>query len=458
MSEIDKIKARLGRNSFNRAEIGVIGQSTRGELMRGRSLRADHKRSVAEAGGYPSTITLRMHYDMAYRNGLGSNLAFGIVNDTWRVAPVIFDGDEDAERRANNPTEFERAVDEHFERLDIWNRLKGLDKYQRPMRYGALMYVTSEKNLVNTRDPLTRLPTMDYLVDLRVYHEAQLQVSSAVQNPANINYGRPLIYDLKTNVAGSTNEWEDSGYQIHASRVYAYGEGALDGSIYGVPCLESCFEALMDSIKVRMAGAEGFFQNASNKYAIKLQENSSISDAEIILDNMADFDNGISNSVATTDSISLMQTTLSDPTNPWTIAVNECAAAHSKPITILIGHQTGERASGEDITTWNRVIMDRQEQIGNQMIIGLIDDLTEKFSFPRPSKKMNIVWRDLNESTAEQQVDLGLKRVQTNKEAKAAGMLPVYSTEFIQKEAGAPIASVIVLDNGGEDDLQVGDK
>jgi hypothetical protein len=95
--------------------------------------------------------------------------------------------------------------------------------------------------------------------------------------------------------------------------------------------------------------------------------------------------------------------------------------------------------------------MDRQEQVANQMITGLINDWIEKFSFPAPTNKINIVWRDLNESTAEQQVDLGKKRVETNKAARDAGMTPVYSTEYIQKEAGAPIEDVIVLDGGGED-------
>ena len=453
MAKINEIKARIGRNAFDRAEIGLVGQRTRGESMRGRALRADHKRSVAESGGYPDVITLRMHYDMAYRNGLGSNLAFGIVNDTWRISPIIFDGDEDGERRASNPTEFEAAIDEHFERLNVWDRLKGLDKYQRPMRYGALMYVTSEGGAVNTIDKLLPLPTMDYLVDLRLYHEAQMPVSSAVQNPANVNYGRPIIYDLKTNVAGSTNEWEDSGYQIHASRVYAYGEGALDGSIYGVPCNEGCFEALMDAAKVRMSGAEGFFQNASNKYAVHLADGATPQDADAIADELEDFDNESSRSMMLGGgTLSMLQTSLNDPTQPWTIAVNECASHHSKPITILIGHQTGERASGEDITTWNRVIMDRQEQIANAMIKGLINEFIEKFRFPAPKSKINIVWRDLNESTAEQQVDLAKKRAETNKVCVDSKMQPVYSTEFIQKEAGAPIENVIILDDGGEDD------
>ena len=444
---------RQANNSIDRQELGHVGMRTQGELRRGRTLKADHKRSIAEQAGYPDIITLRQHYDMAYRNGLGSNLAFAIVDDTWRVAPVIYDGDEDIDRRKDNPTEFEKAVDEHFERLEVWERLKGLDKAQRPMRYGAIMYVTSEQDAAKTTDKLLTLPTMDYLIGMRVYHEAQLQVSTASQNPASMNYGMPLVYDIRTNVAGSTNEWENSGYQVCASRVYPFGEGALDGSMYGVPCNEGCFEALMDAAKVRMSGAEGFFQNASNKYANTLPENATIADAEAILESQEDFDNELQRSMVTVGDIKMLQTTLADPTNAWTIAVNECAAHHSKPMTVLIGHQTGERASGEDIKTWNRVIMDRQEQVGNKMISGLLDDWMVKFNFPKPTNKINIVWRDLNESTADQQADLGKKRTETNKIARDAGMPPVYSIEYIQGEAGAPIGDVVVLDDGGEDEL-----
>jgi len=451
MSKINSIKARLGRNSFARTELGYSGVRTKGELYRGRSLRADHKRNIAEQAGYPDIISLRQHYDIAYRNGLGSNLAFAIVGDTWRVAPVIYDGEEDAERRKDNPTEFEKAVDEHFERLEVFERLKGLDKAQRPMRYGAIMYVTSEGDNAKADMELTSLPQMDYLVKLNVFHEAQLPVETAVQNPSSINYGNPVLYNIRTNVAGSTNEWKSSGFQVHASRVFPFGEGALDGSMYGVPCNEGCFEALMDCAKVRMSGAEGFFQNASNKYANTLPENATLADADAILESMEDFDNELQRSLITVGDVKMLQTTLNDPTHAWTIAVNECAAHHGKPMTILVGHQTGERASGEDIGTWNRVIMDRQEQVANKMITGLLNDLMVKFNFPAPTDKINIVWRDLNESTAEQQVDLAKKRAETNKISVEGRGLPIYSTEYIQSEAGAPIEDVIVLDDGGED-------
>jgi hypothetical protein len=453
MSQIQMILNRCGRNSFDRTELGHAGIRTQGERYRGRSLRADHKRSIAEQAGYPDVISLRQHYDMAYRNGLGSNLAFAIVNDTWRVAPVIYDGEEDAKRRKDNPTEFEKAVDEHFERLEVFERLKGLDKAQRPMRYGAMMYVTSESDNAKADIELTTLPQMDYLVKLTVFHEAQLRVESAIQNPSNINYGNPLIYNIYTNVAGSTNEWENSSYQVHASRVFPFGEGALDGSMYGVPCNEGCFEALMDCAKVRMSGAEGFFQNASNKYAVHFNGEAAQADADAIDEEMEDFDNENSRSMMLQGgTISMLQTTLNDPTHAWTIAVNECAAHHSKPMTILVGHQTGERASGEDIGTWNRVIMDRQEQVANKIITGLLKDWTLKFNFPAPTDKINIVWRDLNGSTAEQQATLTKIKTESNLNCVNARMLPVYSTDSMQTDAGEEVKNVVLLDTGGEDD------
>ncbi len=452
MSNITQIKNRLGRNSFDRSSLAHTDAQTRGQLYRGRTLKADHKRSIAEQAGYPDVISLRQHYDMAYRNGLGSNLAFAIVNDTWRTDPVIYDGDEDVKRRKDNPTEFEKAVDEHFARLEVFERLKGLDKAQRPMRYGAIMYVTSEGDTAKADAELKPLPQMDYLVKLTVFHEAQLPVEVAVQDPSNINYGNPVLYNIRTNVAGSVNEWENSGYQVHASRVFPFGEGALDGSLYGVPCNEGCFEALMDTAKVRMSGAEGFYQNASNKYAVNFKEGATEADAIAVDEEMDDFDNEMSRSLLLQGgTISTIQTTLSDPTNPWTIAVNECAAHHSKPMTILVGHQTGERASGEDIGTWNRVVMDRQEQVATKMITGLLNDWILKFKFPGPTNKINVVWRDLNESTAEQQAALAKTKAETNLACVNARMLPVYATESIQESAGEEVKEVILLDVGGED-------
>jgi len=458
MSKISNIKARLGRNSFDRTEIGHSGVRTQGERYRGRTVKADHKRSIAEQAGYPDIISLRQHYDMAYRNGLGSNLAFGIVNDTWRVEPVIYDGEEDSKRRKENPTEFEKAVDEYFEKLEVFERLKGLDKAQRPMRYGAIMYVTSEQDNASASDKLTTLPTMDYLVKLTVFHEAQLRVETAVQDPSNINYGNPIMYNIYTNVAGSTNEWESSSYQVSASRVFPFGEGALDGSMYGVPCNEGCYEPLMDSAKVRMSGAEGYYQNASNKYANILPKDATLADADEVLESMEDFDNELQRSLVTVGDVKMLQTTLNDPSQAWTIAVNECAAHHSKPMSIIIGQMTGVLASEENIKSWNREIMDRQPAVADKMIKGLLKDWMEKFNFPKPINKINIVWRDLNESTAEQQATLAKTKAETNKLCVDARMMPVYATESIQTDAGEEVKDVIILDAGGEDDLPPNDK
>jgi hypothetical protein len=441
-------------NSFDRTEIGHTGLRTQGELRRGRALRADHKRNIAEQFGYPDTISLRQHYDMAHRNGIGGNLAFGIVNDTWRVPPVIYDGPEDAERRKENPTEFEKAWDELTERLEVWNRLKSLDLKQRPMRYGGMMFVTSgEAPGTDTTNELLRLPSIEYLIGLRTYHEAQLPVQTAVDDAMRIDYGRPLTYQIRTNAAGSTNEWENKGPQVHASRIFAYGEGALDGSIYGEPCNEAAFEALMDLAKARGSSSEGVFQNASNKYVNLLPKEASAADAVEILESQEDFDNDIGRSMVAVGDVKTLQTQMTgNPKLPWEMAFAEACASHSKPQAVVMGEITGERASTENLKSWNRIIMDRQKGPGNDMITGFLKEVTEKFTFPAPKDKINIVWRDLNESTAEQQVDLAKKRAETNKICVESRMQPIYSTEYIQAEAGAPTEKVIVLDDGGEGD------
>lgn len=48
--------------------------------------------------------------------------------------------------------------------------------------------------------------------------------------------------------------------------------------------------------------------------------------------------------------------------------------------------------------------------------------------------------------------ELAKKRAETNKACIDSRMQPVYSTEFIQQEAGAPVAQVVLLDDGGEDE------
>lgn len=461
---IDKIRNRLGRMSINhidRQSVGSIGLRTRGETRRSSALKADHKRNIAEQYGYPEVISLRQHWDLANRNGIAYNLCYSITEDCWRIPPVIYDGPEDPKRRQENPTEFEQAIDQHFERLRAWQFMEDLDYSQRPMRYGALMMLTSENQGVRTSDELVGLPSIDYLVGMRVYHEAQLPVETAIQNPASLDYGNPVTYSIKTNVAGSTNEWENSGFQVHASRVFAFGEGAMGDSIYGVPALESSFESLMDAIKIRGGAAEGFYQNASNKYANILPENATAADAAEVIESMEDFDNEFSRSLVTVGDIKMLQTNLSDPTSPWTIAVNEACAAHSKPMKVVIGMQTGERASTEDILQWNRVVMDRQHRECGRIILGFINYIQDKFNFPEPSSgKISISWRDLNELSQGEQVKVVLDMASVNENQIKSKMEPIFSREVMQDTAGVEIEDVLSsmdIDIGGEDeDLPIG--
>ena len=451
MSKINNIKSRLGRNSFDRTALACGVE--RGMLKRARSVKADHRRNLAQTFGYPELISLQQHYDMANRNGIGKNLAYGIVNDTWRVSPIIYDGEEDSDRRDKNPTKFEQAIDEVFDRLDLWHKFKMIDLAQRPMRYGGFVFVTSgEPGGTGINSFLAPQPTPDYLVDLRVYHEAQLRIDTANTNPMSIDYGKPIEFTIKTGGAGSTNEWEESSYQVNATRTFCVGENATSGFL-GNPCNEACFESLMDLGKVRGSAAEGIFQNASNKYVNMLGENATINDAEEIIQSMEDFDDENSTSLVTTGDVKMLQTNLSDSSSAWKNALYEACAAHDKPAAIVIGEITGERASTENIKSWNRVVMDRQEGFASKLIVDFINDvLIDKFNLPEPSEYINVNWRDLNESTADDKAALAKTRVETNKLAIESRMQPIYSTEYIQQEAGSPAEVVVPLDDGGASD------
>ena len=86
------------------------------------------------------------------------------------------------------------------------------------------------------------------------------------------------------------------------------------------------------------------------------------------------FDNSL---IAYGMSAKTLSSTLADPMNPWTIALNEVAASTGIPATILVGQQTGRLASDEDGKQMAKVVMARRQNVLNPMIKALFDRLVK---------------------------------------------------------------------------------
>ncbi|MFO3764046.1 DUF1073 domain-containing protein, partial [Providencia rettgeri] len=119
------------------------------------------------------------------------------------------------------------------------------------------------------------------------------------------------------------------------------------------------------------------------------------------------------------------------------------AAALDIPSKILVGMQTGERASTEDQKYFNSRCQSRRESELSFEIEDFIDHLT-RIKVLDPIAEKTVIWDDLNEQSATEKLDSAEKMSRINQASLAIGE-PVFTVEEIRTAAG--------YENDGSDPL-----
>lgn len=411
-----------------------------GYHLSGHYPQADFKRQVWDQAGYPDTILPEMLFNMYRRNGLARAVANLKVDKSWQTDPVVYEGDTDPERRKNNPTEFEKEFDELAKRIKLFKRLKTADRFQRIMRYSGLVIVCKEMNRLKPEDDLTSVAGPDAILDLKPVYETQIVIEQANQDITSPDYGQPLYFQFRSETPGTRNPWETHNYELSTSRVITLAEDASDDTPYGVSALEAPYNALMDAEKTRMAGAEGYYKNAKQRAVIsyRMEDNQGLTaedaDAmtEAVNEEARDFNAMLGVGGADVHSL---QSQLADPTQPWTIAVNECCASEGYPMTILIGQMTGRLASDEDQSHFGQLIMSRRNEFCTDAVLKVIGRFQEINALPK-ADDLYVEWEDLTATTQEDKYKNVKLMAEANKIQKDAMQGPVFTEDEMRLEGG----------------------
>lgn len=408
---------------------------------------ANTRLDVYSVGGYPDTVSFSDLWTAYRRKGLAKVVIDLPVRVCWQTAPHIECKD------AKWMAAFERLVEEYC----LWERLRALDVRQRIGQYGGLWFIAKEKAGASANTPL-QATGPEGLMLLRPLFESQLEVTQWINDIQSADYGNPQYYNYKAQVPGTKSQGDTASFELHPSRVFVFAEGADDGSIYGIPALESCFNALMDAEKIRCAGGEGFLRNAKQRFALEVTDqqvaSSVFSDPKkraAFDEDVDDFNKGFDNSLLIAGmKANSMQSQIADPMNHWMICMNEVAASQGIPVTILIGQMTGRLASDEDQKQLGKFKEDRCNNLLSPMLRRLFAHMAKYNLLPVPSSPIEIWWDNLVESSDSERADLAYKMAQTNDVSMRAGSGHVYSAEEMRVAAGFddPLEE---MDLGGEE-------
>lgn len=396
----------------------------------------DHYRDF----GYPTLLTFSDLYKAYLRNGIAHAAVEKTIDKTWQDAPFLLEAERDgSEGSLKEETPVEKEIRLRFDELRVWMHLAEADRRSMVGAYaGVILRVADSKKFIEAVETVPG--GLKGLAELVPFWEGQLTVSEWDNDETSETYGEPKLYQF--NEAAVGNATNPRSFSIHPDRVIIWSR---DGTVHGRSSLEPGYNDLIDMEKIKGAGGEGFWKNAKSAPVLEVDKEANIRDMakvmgvpeEEIADRMneqvADWQKGF-------DQLLMLQgmqaktlgVTLPSPEHFWAAPLQSFAASVSIPIKILVGMQTGERASTEDAQEWAQTNMSRRASYVLPNIMALIRRL-ERFGI-LPEKDWFIDWTDLTEASMAEKIDRTVKMADVNQKMKESGEF-VFTPEEIRAAA-----------------------
>lgn len=416
--------------------IGNYAQNRYTDLMLrlgyGNNAKHDHYKDF----GWPDEIGFPHMYRMYTRNGLAAAAVDKTIGRTWQDHPEVWEAEEPRE------STLERLIRTKFDDLRVWQHFAEADRRSLVGRYSAIVIQFADDQ--NFDQPLGMMRGgLDAIVRLIPAWESQLTVSSYDLDQLSPTYGEPSMYEFKEAATGG-NQSSPRSFKVHPDRVIIWSE---DGTVFGRSALEAGYNDLIDAEKVKGAGGEGFWKTSRGAPVIEAPEGMKPGDvAKAMGIDQKDLVDEVSKQVETFmqgfDKALLLggmtakplNIQLPEPEHFFLAPVQGFAASFKIPLKILMGSQTGERASTEDTREWNQVNMSRRTNRNIPLIKTFIKRLVQCGILK--DKDWTIGWSDLTESTAEEKLSRSKDLSLINQQQVGVSQYSVFTDEEIREAAG----------------------
>lgn len=400
---------------------------------------ADCLHNIYSNFGYPQQLQFYNFWNMYRRNGTAKAIVNIPPNITWIDAPEIQASDR-----------FLKDVEFLVEEKKLWSRLKGLDKRQRVGRYAGLFIEIKDGKKPD--EPVDSIAGVNSVVSFKPIYESQLTVAQSDDN------GNPEMYNYNSSAIGNRDDRSAKSESIHPDRIVISAEGADDGSIYGVPELEACFNSLMDLVKIGGASGEGYYQNTRQAPIINAGAESKLPATKKGLE---DFENQLTDylndwrkfMVVEGMELQFPDITLTDPKEHRQTAINDCSASSTIPNTMLNGSQTGVLAGDKDYTFFLMGQNSRRNEYGTDTVKDVLNRLISYGALP--NEKFKVEWTDLLSLSDKELAEVAKIQSEANRNQFAAAQPAIFPVEHMQEMAGVEVE---VLEMPNEIDKEVEDE
>lgn len=392
--------------------------------------------------GYPETLTFHQLHGMYLRNGIARAGVDKTILKTWQDAPFLLEEKRDgSEKGTKQETKLESDIRQRFDDLRIWPRLADADRMSLVGGYAGVLLGLRDGRRWN--DPVDRVPGgLEGIAKIIPVWAGQLTVADWDTDPMSETYGDPTMYQFNESAVDDKKR-NHRTFKVHPDRVVIWSK---DETVHAGSMLEAGYNDLMDLEKIRGAGGEGFWKNAKSAPVLQVDKEAKISEMakamgvkpEDVADKMdeqvGDWQKGFDQLLMLQGmEAKTLQVTLPSPEHFWAAPLQSFAASIPIPLKILVGNQTGERASSEDNEEWAQTNMSRRANYVVPIIMAMVNRL-EQFGI-LPAKDWHLDWPDLTEASMEEKIARADKMADVNKKMETGGEI-VFTPEEIRKSVG----------------------
>lgn len=423
-------------------QFAILGEMVYREMFARRfGMQYDGDRNIAKVGGYPREIKFEHMAALYDRDPLAGRGIDMVAETTWRRPPEVIEVDAKG-NAPREPTEFMRAWTKTVKRLHIWNRLERADKLARLGRYSVLLIGTNAVDQ-NFERPLSRViaPSGEdgraamQVLYLSCYSEAHAKIASWVEDPRNERFGLPATYMI--NLSAGAEGFKANTLNVHHSHCLHIADGVLEDDVYGRPVLRRVYNDLIDLQKIKTSAAEAYWQIVAGILQAKIDPNANIDETQLreLDKQLQDIYHDLKRTFYG-QGVELQRLAGNDPQPKGAsdLSIKMIAAGFETPFRVLIGNETGERASTEDMDAYYGVIAERRINFAEPVILRpLIDLFIDIGALPRPeSGEYQIVWPALHEESEREVAEANKLRAEAAAALTAVGGSPLDLVEIDQ--------------------------
>ncbi|MGA4664831.1 anti-CBASS protein Acb1 family protein [Enterobacter ludwigii] len=381
--------------------------------------------------GFPEQVTYENLYSLYRRGGIAHGAVEKLVGKCWQTNPEIIEGDQADKKRKE--TAWEKKAKQVFTNR-FWRSFSEADRRRLVGRYACiLLHVRDEKdwNLPVTKGRGLQKVTVAWAGSLTV-GEWDTGLNSKT-------YGQPKMWQYAERLPNGSNR----RVNIHPDRVFILGDYSDDA----IGFLEPGYNAAVSLEKVEGGSGESFLKNAARQLNVNFEKeidfNNLASLYGVSIDELQEKFNEVAGEInrgndvlMTTQgaTVTPLVTAVADPTATYNVNLQTFAASVDEPVKILVGMQTGERASIEDQKYMNAGCQSCRVDLAFE-IEDFCDKLIDLQIVDSVSQKA-VIWDDLNEQTGTEKLTNSKTMGEINQTMQGSGDEPAFSREEIRTAAG----------------------